>query len=331
MIISRTPFRVSLFGGGTDYPAWFREHGGCVVGMAINKYCYISVRCLPPFFEHRSRVVYSQVELVRENSEIQHPAVRGVLTELGVENGLEIHHDADLPARAGLGSSSSFVVGLINALYALNRKMISKRELAEEAIRIEQNVLKENVGCQDQLWAAYGGLNRIEFFPDGNFSVSPLIISPERSNELRQSMLLIFTGFSRFATDFASDQLKNIKSRKGQLANMQSMVGQAIDIIADPKAPIADIGKILHESWKLKRELADSVSNPQIDEIYEAGLSSGATGGKLLGAGGGGFMIFMVEPGKREAVIERLKKLINVSVDFDADGSKIVLYQPDGL
>src|SRR5215813_10874580 len=188
MIISRTPFRLSLFGGGTDYPDWFREHGGAVVGTAIDKYCYISARRLPPFFEHRSRIVYSQVELVRETSEIQHPAVRGILTELGIKEGLEIHHDADLPARSGLGSSSSFTVGLLNALYALDGRMVSKRDLGREAIHVEQDVLKETVGCQDQLWAAFGGLNHIEFFPDGDFAVSPVILPAERRDLLSSSM-----------------------------------------------------------------------------------------------------------------------------------------------
>src|SRR5712692_5863845 len=196
MIISRTPFRISLFGGGTDYPDWFREHGGSVVGTAIDKYCYISVRRLPPFFAHRSRIVYSQVELVRDVSEIQHPAVRGILTDMGITDGLEIHHDADLPARSGLGSSSSFTVGLLNALHALDSRMSVKWELAREAIRIEQEVLKENVGCQDQLWAAYGGFNRIDFSQNGNFSVAPIIMSPERREELLQSIMLFFTGFS---------------------------------------------------------------------------------------------------------------------------------------
>lgn len=331
MIISRTPFRISLFGGGTDYPAWFREHGGSVIGTAIDKYCYLSVRRLPPFFNHRSRIVYSQVELVREISEIQHPAVRGILSHMGIDEGLEIHHDADLPARSGLGSSSSFTVGLLNALYALNSKMVAKHELGREAIHIEQNVLKENVGSQDQLWAAYGGFNRIDFHSGGGFSVSPIIISQERRAEIMSSLMLCFTGFSRFASDFAHDQLKNLNNRRTQLHTMRAMVDRAADIIVDPKAPVTDLGKLLHEGWKLKRELADSVSNPQIDEIYEAGIAAGATGGKLLGAGGGGFMIFIVEPEKRQQVAERLKNLIHVNVDVDADGSKIVLYQPSGL
>jgi D-glycero-alpha-D-manno-heptose-7-phosphate kinase len=331
VIISRTPFRISLFGGGTDYPGWFREHGGAVIGTAIDKYCYISVRHLPPFFEHHSRIVYSQVELVRDVSEIQHPAVRGILSERGITDGLEIHHDADLPARSGLGSSSSFTVGLLNALSALNNRMTSSRELASEAIRIEQQVLKENVGCQDQVWAAYGGFNRIEFFPDGSFSVAPIVMPLERRQELLRSVMLFFTGFSRIASDIAQEQINNISSSTSQLRAMRSMVDRAADILSDRKSSMSELGELLHEAWLLKRRLSNRVSNPQIDEIYEAGREAGAIGGKLLGAGGGGFMVFLVDPAKRDQVRERLKKLIHVSVDFDNEGSKIVLYHPDGL
>jgi len=331
MIISRTPFRISLFGGGTDYPSWFREHGGAVIGTAIDKYCYISVRRLPPFFEHKSRIVYSQVELVQDIADIKHPAVRGILAELRIRDGIEIHHDADLPARSGLGSSSSFTVGLLNALYALDSRMISKRELAREAIRIEQDVLRENVGSQDQLWAAYGGFNRIDFFPDGTFAVTPLIVPAERRDELTRSIMLFFTGFSRYASDFAHHQIQNINNRKSQLRTIRSMVDSAVDILCDPKAPLRELGELLHDSWRLKRELADNVSNAQIDEIYQAGRDAGAIGGKLLGAGGGGFMVFLVEPEKREQVRERLNTLIHVTVGLDNEGSKIVLYQPNGL
>jgi len=331
MIISRTPFRLSLFGGGTDYPDWFREHGGAVIGTAIDKYCYISARRLPPFFEHRSRIVYSQVELVRDTAEIQHPAVRGILTELGIKEGLEIHHDADLPARSGLGSSSAFTVGLLNVLYALDGRMVGKHQLGREAIRIEQEVLKESVGCQDQLWAAFGGFNRIEFFPDGSFGVTPIILSQERRDELLQSLMFFFTGFSRFASDFAQDQIKNLNQRKSQLRGIRAMVDRAMDVLRDKSGTVRELGEMLHESWMLKRELAGSVSNPRIDEIYEAGRAAGAIGGKLLGAGGGGFMVLLVEPDRRECVRERLKDLIQVSVGFDNTGSKIVLYEPAGL
>jgi D-glycero-alpha-D-manno-heptose-7-phosphate kinase len=302
-----------------------------VVGTAIDKYCYITVRRLPPFFEHTSRIVYSQVELVHNVSEIKHPAVRGILTDRGIKDGLEIHHDADLPARSGLGSSSSFTVGLLHALAALDSKMISKRDLGREAIRIEQDVLKESVGSQDQLWAAYGGFNCIEFFPDSTFSVTPIIMPPERRKEVNRSLMLFFTGFSRFASDFAQDQIKNIGNRTSQLKTMRSMVDTAVNILTNPKTPLRQLGELLDTGWRLKRELADSVSNPQLDEIYQAGRDAGAIGGKLLGAGGGGFMVFLVEPEKREKVRERLKKLIHVNVDVDNDGSKIVLYQPNGL
>lgn len=331
MIISRTPFRISLFGGGTDYPDWYREHGGAVVGTTIDKYCYISVRQLPPFFEHRTRIVYSQVELVREVSEIRHPAVRAILSDMGLELGLEIHHDADLPARSGLGTSSSFAVGLINALYALQSRAIAKRELGRAAIRIEQQILRENVGCQDQLWAAYGGLNRIDFLPDDTFTVTPVILPPGRRAELRNSIMLFFTGFARCASDIAREQLGNIRRRTGQLRAIRDMVEAAIGILIDPNRPLRELGALLHESWRLKRELSTSVSNAQIDDIYQAGLDAGAIGGKLLGAGGGGFMVFLVDPQNRERLRQRLKKFIHVSVDFDNDGSRIVLYQPDGL
>jgi D-glycero-alpha-D-manno-heptose-7-phosphate kinase len=331
LIISRTPFRISLFGGGTDYPPWIREHGGAVLGMAIDKYCYISVRHLPPFFAHRHRIVYSKVELVREIAEIQHPAVRGVLTELGVEQGLEIHHDADLPARSGLGSSSSFTVGLLNALNALDGKMVTKQELADKAIHIEQNVLKEAVGCQDQIWAAYGGINHIEFHPDSTYEVSPVVLPTERRMELQQSLMLFFTGFSRYSTDFAKDQVSNLSQRTSQLKTMRQMVTQALDILRNDRTPIREIGSMLHEAWRLKRQLADSVSTQQIDEIYEAGLAGGAIGGKLLGAGGGGFIVFFVERQHRERVREKLSKLIHVTFESDNQGSKIVMYQPNGL
>jgi D-glycero-alpha-D-manno-heptose-7-phosphate kinase len=331
MIISRTPFRISLFGGGTDHPEWIREHGGAVCGMAINNYCYISVRKLPPFFEHRSRIVWSTVELVRDRTEIKHPSVRAVLGDMNVDDGLEIHHDADLPARSGLGSSSAFTVGLINALNALEGRMVAQKQLALEATRIEQNVMRENVGCQDQVWASYGGLNKIEFLPGGDFAVTPIILTPERREELTQSIVLFFTGFSRTSSEIAEEQINNIPRNTDALREMRSMVDSAVKIIADPRRKIRELGELLHESWRLKRELAGNISNPKIDEIYELGRKAGAVGGKLLGAGGGGFMIFLVEPENRQRVCDAVKDFIQVSVGLDVEGSKIVLYQPSGL
>ncbi|MCH7865160.1 MAG: kinase [Proteobacteria bacterium] len=324
-------FQMSLFGGGSDYPKWFREHGGAVFGFAINKYCYISVRPLPPFFEHRHRIVYSQVENVTEIDEIQHPAVRAVLMDQKIDIGLEIHHDGDLPARSGLGSSSSFTVGLLNALSALKGHMMGKRDLAEQAIRIEQQVIEEHVGSQDQVWAAYGGLNRIDFLKSGDFDVRPAILTAARRKELLGSMLLFFTGLSRYAPEIARKQIDNLDKRQSQLRAMVGLVDEAIDVLQSDHRPVGEIGELLHQSWRLKKELADDVTTPEIDEIYEAARDAGAVGGKLLGAGGGGFMLLFVEPDKQPAVMERLKKLVQVNFDVDEIGSKIVVYEPGGL
>jgi D-glycero-alpha-D-manno-heptose-7-phosphate kinase len=331
MIISRTPFRVSLFGGGTDYPAWYRRHGGVVLGTTINKYCYISVRVLPPFFEHRHRIAYSNVELVREISEIQHPSVRAVLGDFRITEGLEIHHDGDLPARSGLGSSSAFTVGLINALLALQGRIASARQLADAAIRIEQEVLLESVGSQDQIWAAYGGTNFMTFHPDGTYQVQPLIMTAERRKHLQGSMMLLFTGLSRFAPVVAAEKISNLDKRESELKTMATLAYEALDVLQGDGRSLNDIGRLLHESWLLKRTLADSVSSPQIDEIYEAGRQAGAIGGKLLGAGGGGFFLFFVDPARRRAVRERLGKLIDVSFEIGSPGSRIVMYEPSGL
>lgn len=330
MIISRTPFRISLFGGGTDHPDWIREHGGAVVGMAISKYCYISVRNLPPFFDHRSRIVWSTVEFVKDNADIQHPAVRAVLADMGIADGLEIHHDADLPARSGLGSSSSFTVGLLNALQALQGRMAAKKALAQDAIRIEQDVMRENVGCQDQVWAAYGGLNKIDFVP-GGFAVTPIIMSAARRAELTESMVLVFTGFARTSSEIAEQQIQNIPRNKSTLREMRSLVDLAVDILATTDGNVLELGTLLHESWRLKRALAGNISNSQIDDIYRAAINAGALGGKVLGAGGGGFMVFMVQPENRQRVRNAMKSLIQTSVGIDDEGSKIVLYQPNGL
>jgi D-glycero-alpha-D-manno-heptose-7-phosphate kinase len=331
MIISRTPFRISLFGGGTDYPAWFREHGGQVLGTAINKYSYISVRELPPFFEHRYRIAYSRLEHVREIGEIMHPVVREVLAEMKYGEGLEIHFDSDVPARSGLGSSSAFTVGFLHALNALSGRMVTKSELGRMAIRVEQDLLKEAVGCQDQLWAAFGGLNHITFPPTGDFEVNPIVLARDRRSQLMQSIMLFFTGFSRYASEIAQHQIANMPYRTQQLRAIQSMVGDALTILQSDSSFIRSLGELLHESWRLKRELAEDVSTPAVDEIYEAARAAGAIGGKLLGAGGGGFMMFLVEPERRQHLRERLADLIHVPVDIDHDGSKIVLYQPDGL
>ncbi|HEY0838532.1 MAG TPA: kinase [Azospirillum sp.] len=329
MILTRTPFRISFFGGGTDYPKWYRQHGGAVIGGAIDKYCYITLRTLPPFFAHRHRIVYSNVELVNDITEIKHPAVRAVLGDMGITEGLEIHHDGDLPARSGLGSSSAFTVGLLNALNAHRGRLVSKRHLALEAIRIEQEVIAENVGSQDQVWAAYGGLNRIEFHPDGTIDVTPLIIDRARREALQDHLVLYFTGFSRYATDIAKDKIANLDKRETQLRTLRQMVDEAAAILGCTSRPLEDMGRLLHESWMLKRELSSSVSNSAIDDLYESALAHGALGGKLLGAGGGGFLLLYVPPERQAQLREHFRDLIAVPVRFDVGGSKIVVYEPD--
>lgn len=331
MIITRTPFRISFFGGGTDYPAWYQRHGGVVLATTIDKYCYISCRYLPPFFEHRYRIVYSRIENVKEIEEIEHPAVRAVLTWMDCTQGLEIHHDGDLPARAGLGSSSSFTVGLLNALMALNGRYIGKEELARKAIHIEQDVIKEAVGSQDQISAAFGGFNRIEFKRDASFDVTPVILANDRQEELRQHLMLCFTGLSRYASEVAQSKIDNMRKREDELRRMKFMVDEAISILQDRHRPLTEFGELMHESWKLKRGLSDKVTTPQIDEIYENAMKAGAIGGKLLGAGGGGFLLLFVAPERHERVKERLKHLIHVPFGFDNSGSRVVLYQPNGL
>jgi len=331
MIISRTPFRVSFFGGGTDYPAWYLEKGGMVLATTIDKYCYISCRYLPPFFQHKFRIVYSKIETVKEFSDIDHPAVKAVLTEMKCDKGLEIHHDGDLPARSGLGSSSSFTVGLINAIMALNGKHISKEDVAKQAIHIEQDVIKENVGSQDQISAAFGGFNRIEFKKDGSFEVNPVILEQTRKKELESHLMLFFTGFSRIASEVAKSKIENFKNRNSELSLLGEMVKEAISILQQRNQPLELIGKLLDQCWYYKRSLSDKVSTPQIDLIYDEAKKAGAIGGKILGAGGGGFLLLFVNPELQERVLEKLKYLIHVPFCFEDSGTKIVLYSPSGL
>ncbi len=331
MIISRSPFRVSMFGGGTDYPAWFNKHGGEVLGFAIDKFCWITLRKLPPFFEYRHRICYSQIELANDIEQIKHPAVREIMRVFAPRYGIELHHDGDLPARSGMGSSSAFAVGLLNALYALNGEHVTKQTLAEDAIMIEREVLRENVGSQDQIWAAYGGFNRIVFRSDGQFEVWPVIMKEDRRHELKKSLMLFFTGQFHTGSVEAGKQIANFASRERHLKRMREMVADAMAVLHNDRIPLSEIGLLLHDAWKLKRELSDSVTNAKIDAIYEAGRSAGAIGGKLLGAGNGGFMLFFCEPHKQQAVKERLSSLINVSFDMAMEGSKICLYEPEGL
>lgn len=330
MIITRTPFRISLFGGGSDYPEWYSSNRGAILGFAIDKYCYISVRPLPPFFEHKHRIVYSEVENIKTISEIQHPSVRAILSEYNVNLGLEIHHDGDLPARSGLGSSSSFTVGLVHAIQAMNGKLIGNKNLAQEAIRIEHRVIEECVGIQDQIWAAFGGFNRINIMQDGEFDVQPVIFNIDRKKEFFSSLMLFFTGISRFAPKVAKNKVSNMKHRSSHITRMVEMVDKGLDIIQS-NTSLHDIGKLLHESWMLKRELADGVTTTTVDQIYNTAREAGALGGKLLGAGGGGFMLFYVEPKFQESVRKGLNGLVEVTFNVDSSGSKIVVYEPSGL
>ena len=331
MIITRTPFRMSFFGGGTDYPAWYAEHGGAVLATSINKYCYITCRHLPPFFEHKHRIVHSLIENVQSIDQIKHPAVRAILGWAGCERGLEIHHDGDLPARSGLGSSSSFTVGLLHALAALEGRYASKEYLASTAIHVEQNVIGENVGSQDQVSAAYGGFNLVEFHRNGSFTASPLILRQERLAEFESHLMLCFTGFSRIASEVAKSQIANLRERQAQLHSMREMVNEAIAILQSANAPIEELGKLLHESWLCKRSLSDKVSTSDIDYLYQEAIKAGAIGGKIMGAGGGGFLMLFVKPELQDNVRERLKHLIHVPFKFEDGGSRVVMYQPNGL
>ena len=327
MIISRTPFRISFFGGGTDYPAWFEAHGGAVLATTIDKYCYISCRYLPPFFQHRSRIVWSRIELVNDAEEIQHPAVREVVRSLGIDSGIEIHHDGDLPARSGIGSSSSFTVGLLHALYALKGVMPGKARLAREAIHVEQARLYESVGVQDQIVVAHGGLQRLDIRRDGEYDLSPLILPPERLQALQDHLMLFFSGVSRTASDIAAAQVQAIPRKQPELTEMQRMVDTATSILAGSD-DLTDFGRLLHEAWLIKRSLTEKISTPEIDAIYKIARKAGAIGGKLLGAGGGGFVLFFVAPDRQALVRDALRDLLYVPFRFDTGGSQIIYYDP---
>ena len=329
MVITRTPLRISFFGGGTDYPVWYREHGGAVLSTTINKCCYLTCRHLPPFFEYHSRVSYSKVENVTGNHEIEHPSVRACLQFLGIDEGVEIHHIADLPARTGLGTSSAFTVGLLLGLYALKNQMRDKQALAADAIHVEQELLKEAVGAQDQVSVAYGGFNRIDFNMDGGVQAKRILSAPGRLAELEKNLALYFTGFSRTASEIAKEQIRVTPQRNTELETMHQMVNEAEAIIASPACSLNEFGRLLHEGWKIKRTLTQNITTSSIDEIYQAGLDAGALGGKLLGAGGGGFMLFFVPPERREALRARLKKLLCVPFGFSTRGSEVVVYEPE--
>jgi D-glycero-alpha-D-manno-heptose-7-phosphate kinase len=327
MIITRTPFRISFFGGGTDYPNFYKEHGGAVLSTTINKYCYITCRYLPPYFDHKFRIRYTKREETQTVDEIVHPSARECLRYMGIEKGVEIVHTGDIPAMSGIGSSSSFTVGLLNSLYALKGKVATKRQLAFDAIHVEQDLIGEPVGSQDQTAAAFGGFNRIEFGgrKDGIF-VQPIPIDGETMEYLQGRLLFYFTGFPRYASEVAREQIKNTSSNINELLLMKEMVDEALDILSGPVERIDEFGRLLHESWMLKRTLTKLVSNDSIDQMYEAAISAGATGGKLCGAGGGGFLLLYVSPEKQDAVKAALKDLLLVPFRFENLGTHVVFY-----
>lgn len=330
MIISKTPYRISFFGGGTDYPEWYLKEGGAVLSTTIDKYCYISCRYLPPFFDTKHRIVWSHIETVSTIAEILHPAVREGLRYLNFDDskGLEIHHQGDLPARTGMGSSSSFAVGLIKALMALQGQGIDKSDLARKAIILEQEVLKECVGCQDQVAAAHGGFNTIRFLQNGAIRVEPVNVSRSRIADLESHLLLFYTGTSRLASEIAKGLVENLRTKDKELREMQVLVDEAVSVLVK-NGSLDFFGKLLHETWVLKRKLHTSATSPLIDSIYKTAIEHGALGGKLLGAGGSGFMVFYVPPNKQKSVIEALSGYLYVPFKLENEGSSLLYYGPN--
>lgn len=326
MIITKTPFRISFFGGGTDVPEFFNEHGGAVISTTIDKYCYVNVRHLPPFMPYFSELVYSRFERVNDIEDIEHPLIRECMRLHDIHE-IRLTYEGDLPARTGLGTSSTFAVGMLNAFCALKGKMMTKRQLAEEAILVEREILKELGGWQDQIAASYGGLNRIDF-KDNQFKVTPIVIHPDRKKLLNDSLLIFFTGVSRYSSDIQKDTMKNQQSKVTHLQEMLSHVENAHNILVDNHSDLNDFGRLLDHTWKLKREIGSKISNDSIDDLYERGIKAGALGGKLLGAGGGGFLLFYVEPDKRSSVLKELDELMHVPFKFETEGTSVVHYNP---
>lgn len=326
MIITKTPFRMSFFGGGTDMPEFFNEHGGAVISTTFDKYCYVNVRHMPPFHPYISELVHNRFERVNDIGEIEHPLIRECMRLHDIHE-IRLTYEGDLPARTGLGTSSTFAVGMLNAFCALKGKMMSKRQLAQEAIKVERDILKEHGGWQDQVAAAYGGLNRIDF-KDGDFSVHPIIVSPERRKELDSNLLLFYTGIQRFSSEIQADTFAKPVDKTQQLLDMLALVDEAERILTDKNTSLDEFGKLLDTTWKLKRGTGSKISNGSIDELYATAIKAGALGGKLLGAGGGGFLLFYCEKEKQERLIKALDKLMIVPFCFENDGAQVLYYSP---
>lgn len=328
MIITKTPFRMSFFGGGTDMEEFFKENGGAVISTTIDKYCYVTVRHLPRFFDYSTELVYSKIERVTTENEIEHPAIRNAMQYLDMHE-LRLTYEADLPARSGLGTSSSFAVGMLNAFYALKGKYACKKKLADEAIYLERVLCAEEGGWQDQIAASFGGLNRINFNRDG-YEVKPIIISPERKEELNNNLLMFFTGFTRFSSEIQkANNETSIDEKRNILKKMYNMVDEAEEILVDKNRNLDDFGRLLHQSWNLKRKTGKAISTNAIDALYEKGIKAGAIGGKLLGAGGGGFLLFYVPKDKQENVKKVMKDLLYIPFKFDNAGTSIIHYTPE--
>ena len=325
LIITRTPFRMSFFGGGTDMPEFFDEHGGAVISTTFDKYCYVTARHLPPFFDYSTELVYSKIERVNDPSDLEHPAVRNAMKMLDMRE-MRVSYEADLPARSGLGTSSSFAVGMLNAFHCMKGTYASKERLAKEAIRLERELCAEAGGWQDQVAAAFGGLNRIDF-ADNGFTVNPIVISPARKRELESNLMLFFTGFTRFSSDM---QKKNhVSDKAAQLKEMLALVDVAEGVLTDKRKDLSEFGRLLDATWRLKRGTGSRVSTDSIDALYERGMNAGALGGKLLGAGGGGFLVFYVEPDAQESVLEAMGGLLHIPFRFESDGATVAYYGPE--
>lgn len=326
MIITKTPFRMSFFGGGTDFEGFYKKYGGAVISTSFDKYAYVNVRHLPRFFDYKTHLTYSRMEYVNALDEIEHPAIRNAMKMLDMHE-LRITYDADLPARSGLGTSSSFAVGLLNAFHALKGQYADKRKLADEAIYLERVLCAEAGGIQDQIAVAYGGFNRIDFDANG-YTVQPIIISPERKRYLNDNLMLFFTGFSRFSSDIQKNTQQSMKDKTAQLLEMLSLVDDA-ERVLESKTDLIEFGKLLDYTWKLKRGISTGISTNSIDELYKKAIAAGAVGGKLLGAGGGGFLLFYVEKDKQQRVKEVMKDLLHVPFMFEEGGSHIIHYSPE--
>lgn len=327
MIITKTPFRMSFFGGGTDMESFFMENGGAVLSTTFDKYCYVNVRHLPRFFDYSTELSYAKIERVTDVNDIQHPAIREAMKMLDMHE-IRLTYEADLPARSGLGTSSSFVVGMINAFYALKGKYADKKKLADAAIYLERELCKEAGGWQDQIAASYGGFNRINFNSDG-YEVLPLIINPERKRQLNNNLMMFFTGFTRFSSDVQKANASNKADKVNQLKEMLALVDEAEKVLVDKQSDLDEFGRLLDHTWRIKRKTGNTVSTNSIDELYDKGLKAGALGGKLLGAGGGGFLVFYVEPDKQEKVKKAMEDLLYIPFEFEDGGTRVIHYSPE--